>query len=386
MQKTIQQAEQDHLIPLYPKRDVALMRGKGIKVWDEHGKEYLDCMMGYGAVLLGHSNKQLEIALSLQMTQITSVHSSFYSETRAKFLEALHRVLPEQLSHSFISNTGTESVEAALKFARLISGRPGVISAKRAYHGRTMGALSVNGTPKYRKPFEPLLSHNTQVAFNDMAALKEAVGDDTGAIILEPIQGEGGVQVPDIGYLKAVRELCDAEDLVLIFDEVQTGYRTGDWLASTQHDVIPDIVCLSKGIGNGIPLAVTAVQTQHVEKIPKGSHGTTFGSNPLACAAGLFVIEYIEEHGLHDNALAMGALLADEVRNFNSNIVREVRSAGAMIGIETKQKAGRLAKQLQEQEGIIVMPTGTNLRLLPPLTITEAQVRDIVTGLYNVLA
>lgn len=382
---SIQTTEQNHLIPVYPKRDVALVKGKGLRVWDEAGQEYIDCMMGHGSVILGHGMGEFSVALSMQLNDIIGVHSSFYNNTRANFLELLHSVLPDELTHSFISNSGTESVEAALKFARLITGKPGVVSMKQGYHGRTLGALSVNGTPKYRKAFEPLLQPNTLVSFNDIEALEEAITEEVGAVILEPIQGEGGVRMPNPGYLESVRQLCTDRNVIFILDEVQTVLRTGSWLASEEYGVVPDILCIAKGLGNGIPIGVTVIKEQYVESIPRGSHGTTFGSNALSCAAAHYTLQYIIDNQLHDNTLAMGAYLLDGIRAIESSMIREVRGKGLMLAIELKQRAGKIAQQLQIDAGLITMPGGTLLRLLPPVTITQADADEIIKRLSQVL-
>ncbi len=381
----IQEIEDKHLAGLYPKRDVALTRGKGLVAIDEQGEEYIDCMMGYGTVILGHSHNEFTVALSLQLNNIIGVHSSFYSDARANLLETLHSILPEELTRTYLCNSGTEAIEAALKFARLSTNKPGVISTKRAYHGRTMGALSVNGTPKYRKPFEPLLEPNAQVIFNDIEDLKNAYTEEMGAVILEPIQGEGGVVPATKEYLQSVRNFCNETGMVLIFDEVQTGFRTGDWLASTVYDVVPDILCLAKALGNGFPIGATVIQEQYAEHIPKGSHGTTFGSNPLACVAANATLLHIKENNLHDNALAMGSYLYDGLSAIDSSIIREVRGVGLMLAIELKKKSGLYAQRLQREQHLIAMPTGTVLRLLPPLTITQDEADEIIRRVEVVL-
>ena len=380
-----QNIEDNHLVPIYGKREISLLKGEGVYVFDEEGKKYLDCVNGLGAVILGYSNKAFQDAMQEQVGMLMSTHSSFYSKERALFLEALHGILPEELSHSFISNTGTESVEAALKFARLITGKPGVISAKRAYHGRTFGALSASGTSKYKDPFEPLLSHMRQVAYNNITAIEEAYSDEIGAIILEPIQGESGVYVPDTEYLKSVKSFCEEKGIICIFDEVQSAYRTGDWLAATRYGVIPDIVCLSKAIGNGMPIAVTVTTENIAEQVPKGSHGTTFGSNPLACRAGRIVIEQIQQQHLLSKTQKVGEYFKERLQAINSSIIRDIRSSGFFIGVELKKKSGVYVKKMQQDHNILILTTGTVLRFLPSMIFEKKHVDEVIHALEKVL-
>ena len=380
-----QENENNHLIALYAKRDISLVRGDGVFVYDEEGNEYLDCVNGMGVVILGHNNHAYVQAVKDQVGEIITVHSSFFTKERAAFLQTLHSVLPKSLTHSYISNSGTEAVEAALKFARLVTGKPGVISAFRGYHGRTYGAMSVGGTEKYRKPFEPLLDHMAQVPFNNIEALKEAYTDQIGAVLLEPIQGEGGVFIPNKDYLAQVKAFCEDKGILCIFDEVQSGFRTGTWLASESFDVTPDMVCLSKALGNGLPIAVTSVTSHIADQIPKGAHGSTFGSNPLSCRAARATIEEIQKNNLFEKAKEVGNYFVEQLQALDAPLIREVRGRGLFIGIDLKRKAGLFAKKLQEEHNILAMPSGTVLRFLPSLIFEKTHADRVVTALKEVL-
>ncbi|MFH1536614.1 MAG: aspartate aminotransferase family protein [Patescibacteria group bacterium] len=375
----IQQIEDQNLIPIYQKRDIVLVKGNGCYLFDENNNEYLDLASNYGANILGYNNINFNNALKSQIDRLTNCHSSFYNDTRAALLSKLNNLFPN--FKSFICNTGTESVEAALKFAKIISNKDEIISAKRSYHGRTLGALSATGIPKYQKPFQPLIPNFKQINFNDINDLIKNISHNTAAILLEPIQGESGVNIPNINYLKQVKNLCVKNNILLILDEIQTGFRTGKYLAADHFNVEPDIFCLSKGLGNGFPVALTLVHNNVFNNIARGSHGTTFGSNPMACAASLKTLEEIANNQLLQNSKNMGEYFLIKLNNINSPIVREVRGLGLMIAIELKQKAGKYVKALQE-EGILVMSNNNIIRLLPPLIITKEEI-DLALKKFN---
>ena len=378
----IQQIEDNNLINLYGKREVALVRGEGVYLFDENGKKYLDLASNYGANVLGYSNNYFEESIKEQVSVLTNCHSSFYNDTRAKFLEKLHTLIPQQ--KSFLCSTGTESTEAALKFARVVTGRIEVISSKRGYHGRTMGALSATAIPKYQKSFLPLVPGFKHVSYNDIESIKEELNENVAAVIMEPIQGEGGVFVPDNNYLKEVKKLCEENGTLLILDEVQTCLRTGNWLRQQDVDVVADIVCMSKGLGNGFPVAVTSVTAEVAEKIPRGVHGTTFGSNPLACRAALATLEEFERNNLHESIKQVGKYFMDELKGLECSTIREVRGAGLMIAVELKQKAGKYVKLFQDN-GLLVMCNSNILRLLPPLVIKKEEVDEAVKIIREIL-
>ena len=287
---------------LYQKFPVTIEKGFGSKVIDTNGKEYIDCMCGYGVALTGHANPRVVNAIQKQLKKIITVHGSIYNKTREEFLENLIKVSPNELSNAYLSNSGSEAVEAAIKFARKFSKKTGIISMSGAYHGKTLGALSVTHNSKYKVAFQPLLKDVTFSRFNDIESLQSLINANTGTIILEPIQGENGIYLPTDEFLQQVRQICDENSIVLIFDEIQSGLgRTGKMWASEHWKTIPDIMCLAKGIAGGLPMGATLTRPDIIACIRKGEHSSTFGGNPLSCAAGNAVIESIIEDKLLEN-------------------------------------------------------------------------------------
>jgi LysW-gamma-L-lysine/LysW-L-ornithine aminotransferase len=382
-----QEIEGKFIVPTYGSRGLTIIRGEGCWLFDEQGKRYLDCFSNVGVNLLGHNVPELNNAVIAQLSKITNLHSSFHNDTRAKFALKLMSIAPGNLKRAYFCSSGTESVEAALKFARAVTGKKVFVSAKMGYHGKTFGSLSLTMTsPEYREAFLPLLENVRHFAYNNLESLKEQMADDVAAVVLEPIQGEAGIIVPDKDFLKGVKKLCEEHGALLVLDEVQTGMgRTGKWFAHEHFDVEPDIMCLSKGIGGGLPLGATLVSEAVSQKLFKGAHTSTFGGNPLVCAAGLATINYIEKHDLVSEAGSKGAYFMEKIREINSPIVREVRGKGLMIGIELKRKSTEYIRALQD-DGLLVFPSGSLvIRLLPPLTITREQIDMAVEKLTKAL-
>jgi acetylornithine/LysW-gamma-L-lysine aminotransferase len=369
-----------------PKREVALVRGAGARVWDEDGREYIDCMTGHGVALVGHCNPAVVAAICEQASRLITCPETVYNDVRARFLERLVAVAPDGLERVFLCNSGTEAVEAAIKFARLSTGRTGIVAAMKSFHGRTMGALSATWEKKYREPFEPLVPGFSHVPYNKIEALREAVDDNTAAVLLEPVQGEGGVTPADEGYLEAARALCQQTGALLILDEVQTGFgRTGRLFACQRWGVTPDILCLAKAIAGGVPMGAVLLGSA-VGNIQPGVHGTTFGGNPLACAAALATIDYITAHDLVAEAERKGNWLRAQLEALEAPVIRQVRGLGLMIGIELRQRVTPYLKALMDR-GILALPAGnTVLRLLPPLVISDDDLRLVVGALREVLA
>jgi acetylornithine/LysW-gamma-L-lysine aminotransferase len=383
---TITETEDAHLINLYAKRDIALVRGQGTKLWDSAGNEYLDLYSNYGVNILGHAHPVVNAAIKEQVDILSNCHSSFYNDARARFLATLSEMAPAALSRAFLSSSGTEGIEAALKFARVATGRTKVVAAKRGYHGRTLGALNATAEKKYRDPFLPLMEGFSHVAYDDIDALGAAVDEQTSAIILEPIQGEGGIYAPSDDYLPAVQEIARRAGALLILDEIQTAFRTGTLFACEASGVRPDILCVSKGIANGFPLAVTLVTEEVAAGIPAGSHGSTFGGNPLACAAGEATLRALREEDRFAQATRVGTYFLDQLRALNHPKIRDVRGRGLMIGVELRERATKHLRGLQER-GIICLSAGaTTLRFLPPLLLTEAEVDQAVAIIGDVLS
>jgi acetylornithine/LysW-gamma-L-lysine aminotransferase len=382
----ILEIERSRQIPLYAKRDIALVRGVGSYLYDSDGHRYLDAMSNYGVAVLGHAHPRYAAALSDQLLTLTTGHQSFGNDVRAALLLELDSIAPEGVRRSFLSNSGTEAIEAALKFARVATGRHKIVALRRAYHGRTLGALSATADKKYRDPFEPLPIPSTHVAFNDADALEAAIDDDTAAIILEPIQGEGGIHPLDIEYLARVREIATQRGVVLIADEIQSGFRTGEPFASVAMGITPDILCTAKALANGFPIGLTLVTEQISGSVPGGAHGSTFGGNPLAMRAALETLHILRDDRLYDRASDLGAQIVERMTALKSPRVRAVRGRGFMIGMELKAKATPVLRGLQER-GVLALPAGNLvIRFLPPMIWEQAQVDELMVAVESVLA
>ncbi len=367
---------------VYPKRDLVIVRGEGATLWDDRGRAYIDCTAGIGVANVGHSNPEVVAAVERQARELITCPGIFYNDVRARAMEKLAGIAPDGLTRAFLSNSGTEAMEAAIKFARLTTGRNGFVSAMRGFHGRTLGALSA--TFRYRDEFEPLIPGHRFVPFNNPAKLEAAVDDSIAGVILEPVQGEGGVRPANPDYLKAARALCDDRGALLILDEIQTGFgRTGRMFACQAHGVAPDIMTVAKGIAGGVPMGATLVSERITSAA--GKHGSTFGGNPLACAAAIASIDYIMEHDLPGRAARLGSMFADRFRHRMPDTVRECRQLGLMIGIELKTK-GRPYLEALMRAGILALPAGpTVIRLLPPLVIGEEDLMTACDTLIDVL-
>jgi acetylornithine/LysW-gamma-L-lysine aminotransferase len=379
------EVEAAHSTGVYVKHSITLVRGEGARVWDSEGHEYVDCMAGHGAANLGHAHPAVAQAVAEQARRLITCHEAFPNDQRAAAMQALSRLRPG-LDRVFLCSSGTEAVEAALKFARLSTGRAGVVAAMRGFHGRTFGALSATWNKHYRQSFEPLVPGFRHVPFNDAAALEQAVDHQTAAIILEVVQGEGGVHVAEPAFLSAAQHLARERGALLIIDEVQTGLgRTGKLLAVEHFDLTPDLLCLAKSIAGGVPMGAVLVGPR-VGGFTPGLHGTTFGGNPLACAACIAALRALIEERLPEQAAEKGAYLLHQLRQIGSPLVREVRGLGLMVGIELKRKVAPYLQGLLDM-GVIALPAGlTVIRLLPPLVITYPQLDRVLEALRAVLA
>jgi len=334
-------------------------------------------MGGYGVALVGHRNERVVNAIKSQIDKVITVHSSFYNKTREKFLQTLIDTAPSGLSQVHLNNSGAESIEAAIKFARKFTGKKKMVAMKGSYHGKSMGALSLTFNPKYRKPFQPLVEKVSFSPYGDVDALHDIVDKETAFVILEPIQGESGIHVPPEGFLQAVRKTCDENGSLLIFDEIQSGLgRTGNMWASEHWKTVPDIMCLAKGIAGGVPMGATLVRPDILAVMKKGEHSSTFGGNPLACAAATATLQALTQDGLVDNAKNMGEKLFNGLGELKSKhpIIREVRGKGLMIGVELKFEVKDILME-GIKNGLLLLYSGRNiLRFLPPLVISEEDV------------
>ena len=380
--------EDQYLGNLYQRFPVTIEKGQGSHVWDIDNKEYIDCMGGYGVALVGHRNERVVNAIKAQIGKILTVHSSFYNKTREEFLENLIKVAPKGLSQVHLNNSGSESVEAAIKFARKFSGKKGMVAMKGSYHGKSMGALSLTFNPKYRKSFQPLVEKVSFSSYGDIDELRDTVDKDTAFVILEPIQGESGIHVPPDGFLQDVRKLCDENKILLIFDEIQSGLgRTGSMWAADHWKTVPDIMCVAKGIAGGVPMGVTLVRPDILSAMKKGEHSSTFGGNPLSCAAGTATIQALTQDGLIENAKNLGQKLQHGLEELKSKhkIIREVRGKGLMIGVELRFEVKDILME-GIKNGLLLLYSGRNiLRFLPPLVISEEDVTKILKILDELL-
>jgi LysW-gamma-L-lysine/LysW-L-ornithine aminotransferase len=380
------QREDQYSVGVYQKRDLVLVRGEGARVWDAAGREYLDCVGGIGVANVGHCHPAVVAAIQEQAGRLITCNELFYNDARARCLERLDRITPEGIDRFFLCNSGTEAVEGAIKFARMATGRKRVVAAMRGYHGKTLGSLSATWERKYKEPFAPLVPDFFHAPYNGLAEFTTAIDDQTAAVILEPIQGEGGVRPATVEFLQAVRAACDAKGALLIIDEIQTGFgRTGRLFACEHFGILPDILTMAKGIAGGVPMGAIGID-RRVGEIEKQSHTSTFGGNPLACAAAAAAIDVLTGEELPRRAAETGAYFLSRLREINSPRIREIRGLGLMIGIELKDKAGPIAQALM-QAGVLALLAGTTvLRLLPPLVITREQVDQVVEALATALA
>jgi acetylornithine/LysW-gamma-L-lysine aminotransferase len=381
--------EDEFMGNLYQRFPVTIEKGLGSHVWDTDGKEYIDCMGGYGVALAGHRNERVVNAIKLQLEKIITVHSSLYNKTREEFLENLIKIAPKNLSQVHLNNSGAEAVEAAIKFARKFTGKKGMIAMNGSYHGKSMGALSLTFSPKYRKVFQPLVEKVVFSPFGDIESLRSKIDEDTGFVILEPIQGESGIHVAPDGFLQEVRKTCDEKNILLVFDEIQSGFgRTGKMWASEHWNTIPDIMCLAKGIAGGVPMGATLVRPDILACMSKGEHSSTFGGNPLSCAAGTAAIKALTQDGLVENAAKMGKVFFEGLQNLKDHhkIIREIRGKGLMIGIELKFEVKDILLEGIEK-GILLLYSGRNIiRLLPPLVITQEDIAKVLETLDVLLS
>jgi acetylornithine/LysW-gamma-L-lysine aminotransferase len=382
----IQRLEAEHQPSIYAKREIALVRGEGAYLFDSEGRRYLDAMSNYGVAILGHGDSEYGAALADQLQTLATGHQSFYNDVRAELLGEIADIAPTGLTRYFLSNSGSEAIEAAIKFARVATERPNLVAAKRGYHGRTLGALAATADQKYRAPFEPLAPAATHVSFNDADALEAAVNDQTAAILLEPIQGEGGIWPASAEYLQAARDIATRQGALLIADEIQTGFRTGTPWAISESGVIPDILVTAKALANGFPIGLTMISDALSAAIPAGAHGTTFGASPLACRAALVTLRALRDRDLYGRSSALGNSLVSGLTALNSPKVRQIRGRGMMIGVELKERVTPTLRALQEQ-GVLVLPAGaTTFRLLPPLVWEKEQVVEFIDAARSVLA
>jgi len=368
-----------NLVDIYGCLPLAFVRGHGAYLYDADGNRYLDFFCGLAVTSLGHGHPRVVRAIKEQAEKLTHVSNVFHTEPMARLAERLANRFGD--GRVFLGNSGAEANEAAIKLARRFGhkdggGRFGIVAALGSFHGRTLATLSATGQEKYHQGFQPLVPGFRLAPFDDVAALDRSLADETVAVMLEPIQGEGGVVVPKRDYLKRVRELCDRNRLLLIFDEVQVGMgRTGRFFAFEHAGVKPDIVTLAKALGGGLPIGAMIARSEVAASFTPGSHGTTFGGNPVACAAALAVLDAFEQEGVFENAERVGAYIVERLRKFAKSCERvsEVRGLGMIIGVVLKHEAAPVVSACLKEKLLVNATAGNVLRLLPPLNLTREE-------------
>ena len=372
----------------YTKRPVVIERGSGAVLWDDQGREYIDCAAGHGVANIGHGRPEIAAALAAQAQRLITCPEIVYNDTRARLLARLAQLVPQESTRIFLCNSGTEAIEGALKFARLVTGRTGLVATLRAFHGRTMGALATTWEPHYREPFAPLVPGVRHIRYNDLAAAQSAIDEQTAAVLIELVQGEGGVHIASEDYMHGLAALCRERGALLIVDEVQTGLgRTGRLFACEHYNLQPDILCIAKSLAGGVPMGAICLGPRVTQsgRISGGIHGSTFGGNPLACAAALATLDILEQEALPERAATLGTFALERLRSLHSPLIREIRGRGLMLGIELHKRAQPYLEALLEH-GILALPAGPNvIRLLPPLVITREQLTRALDCIADVL-
>jgi predicted acetylornithine/succinylornithine family transaminase len=380
MSQPIVELFQRYVIANYTRFPVCLVRGEGSWVWDDQGKRYLDFFIGWGCDLLGHCPPRVVQAVQDQVAKLIHVPNTWYTEPQGLLAQALSQRSGFD-AKCFFCNSGAEANEAAIKLARLC-GKPGrykIVSMMNSFHGRTYAALSATGQSKYHQGVEPLLPGFRYATFGDLDSVASQIDNETCAILVEPIQGEGGINIPPSGYLQGLRELADKHQLLLIFDEVQSGMgRTGKWFAHQEEGVKPDIMTLAKSLAGGIACGAMLARPEVAEKLKPGTHAATFGGNPIACRAALAAIETIEEDGLLERAESIGERFRRHFEALREKcpLIQDIRIRGAMVGVELSIEGGNVVHQCMQRQLLVNCTHGTVLRLLPALTLTDEELDE----------
>jgi acetylornithine/N-succinyldiaminopimelate aminotransferase len=386
-------AESKYYLPVFARYPLVLERGEGPYVWDIEGKKYLDFLAGIAVNILGHAHPKLVAAVAAQAGKLIHVSNLYYTAEQTKLAKTLVELTG--LDRAFVCNSGAEANEGAIKLARkygktLADDKVGIITAEHSFHGRTLATLTATGQPKYRKGYEPLPGGFSYVPFGDLAALEKAVSAKTCAVLLEPIQGEGGVNIPDPGYLKGARELCDKYGALLVLDEIQSGMgRTGKLLACQQVGVRPDVMTLAKGLGGGVPIGAILATEKVAHAFHAGDHGTTFGGNPLACAAANATLAVLVEEDLPANAAKIGKYMLDALNGLKAKypaLIAEVRGQGLIIGMKMTKPGKDMVDACMAAGALINCTAGDVLRFVPPLNIGKKHVDEMIAILDKVFA
>jgi acetylornithine/LysW-gamma-L-lysine aminotransferase len=388
MSSEIKRVEDAHLAKFFARKTIEIVRGKGACVYDSEGREFIDCTGSYGTCIVGHAHPKVARAICEQASKLISCHASTYNDARAKFLLSIISISPPGLDRVFPCNSGAEAVECAIKLARKKTGRRKIVAMKGGFHGKTHGALSATWDSKYRKSFEPLVPDFVHISFGDSEAAKLAVDRDVAAVLIEPIQGEGGVRVPPPDWLATLRDLTEEHGALLIADEIQTGFgRTGKMYACDHYGTVPDILCLGKGIASGLPIGLTIASDDVMSSLSIGEHTSTFSGNPIVCAATSATIEVLTEEHLAEKAQKNGEYLESKLRQIaeQNRIVREVRGLGLMLGVEARFDVHQILTNALGK-GVLLLDAGRNIiRFLPPLCIETGQIDQVVSILSDCL-
>lgn len=374
--------ESQNYMPVFIRQPIVIESGRGAVVTDIDGNEYIDCTAGIAVNSVGHCHPKIVQAITSQAETLIHTSNLYYTEIQAILSERMTKLTG--MDWLYLTNSGSESNEAALKLARKTTGKKGFVSTENAFHGRTMGSLSVTWKERFKTPFEPLIPGVTFVRYGEADAIREAVDGDTAAVIVEPIQGESGVIVPPDDYLKRVREICDEKGVLLIVDEVQTGFgRTGKWFGSQHSKITPDIMTFAKAMGGGFP--VGAMMSREDYTFSPSDHGGTQSGNPLACAAALATINVIEDEGLVERSTNMGGYLKKTLLEIDTPSTKEVRGKGLMVGYEIASSALEVVNYARER-GVLLNNTSENvLRFVPPLVIKKEQIDVVVSVVRDAL-
>ena len=377
--------EDDYFINTFTRQPIVLDHGEGVKVTDIDGNEYLDMFAGIAVNALGHNHPKLVKAIREQAEKLIHISSIYYNEPALIYAKKLIEMT--SFDRIFYANSGAEANEGAIKLAVKYTGKSEVISTVESFHGRTVVTLAATGHEHYHEPFKAILPKGfINVPYNDIEAIKEAITENTAAIIVEPIQGEGGVNVPDIEYLKEIEKICHENDIVFIVDEVQTGFgRCGTLFAHELFDVKPDIMTMAKGIGGGVPMGGILATEKVASAFVPGDHGTTFGGGPLVCAAANAVLDTIVDENILDNVNEVGDYFISELKKLDKDVIAEVRGKGLMVGLELTKLGAEYVDKLREAGFLINCTADKVLRFVPPLIITKEEVDEFVKALDEIL-
>ena len=391
MAKEIIELEKKLHSKLFPKKDFVITRGEGSVLIDDKGNEYIDCVAGHAVLNIGHSHPKYIERVKKQVDNVVMVPPGYPVEERAKLLEKLAEITPSSLEQTFLSNSGTESVEAAIKLVlanRRDVEKPEIITFKKDFHGRTLGSLALTHNMRYRKPFLRWLTPHVKFAsFGDIESVEELINDNTVAIITELVQGEGGVYPAPQEFPKALREICNQHDLLLVDDEVQTGFgRTGKMFAFEHYGIVPDIMCMAKAIAGGMPMGATIASEDLYNRYKVGEHNTTFGGNPIVCAAANAVIDIIQEENLVENSAKQGKKIVTKLEQLTEEkrMIREFRGIGLMVGIDYRKRVKDMIEEAFKKKVLLLNAGLSTIRLLPPLVINDEQVEKVLNVIEEI--